>query len=67
VVDCLEETQIQRVMARNGWKREAVQAIISAQASRTQKLAAADWVIDNEGISLDALRTRVLSLPIEPT
>jgi dephospho-CoA kinase len=67
VVDCLEETQIQRVMARNGWKREAVQAIISAQASRAQKLAAADWVIDNEGISLDALRTRVLSLPIEPT
>jgi dephospho-CoA kinase len=67
VVDCLEETQIQRVMARNGWKREAVQAIISAQASRTQKLAAADWVIDNEGISLEALRTRVLSLPIEPT
>jgi dephospho-CoA kinase len=67
VVDCLEETQIQRVMARNGWKHEAVQAIISAQASRTQKLAAADWVIDNEGISLEALRTRVLSLPIEPT
>ena len=67
VVDCLEETQIQRVMARNGWKREAVQAIISAQASRTQKLAAADWVIDNEGISLEALRTCVLSLPIEPT
>ena len=67
VVDCLEETQIQRVMARNGWKREAVQAIITAQASRTQKLAAADWVIDNEGISLEALRTRVLSLPIEPT
>lgn len=67
VVDCNEETQIQRVMTRNGWSRETVQAIISAQASRTQKLAAADWVIDNEGISLEALRTRVLSLPIEPT
>jgi dephospho-CoA kinase len=64
VVDCLEETQIQRVMARNGWKREAVQAVITAQASRAQKLAAADWVIDNEGISLEALHTRVLSLPI---
>ncbi len=30
VVDCLEETQIQRVMARNGLSREAVQAIMAA-------------------------------------
>jgi len=67
VVDCSEETQIERVMARNGWSRETVQAIIAAQASRAQKLAAADWVIDNEGISLETLRTRVLSLPIEST
>ena len=67
VVDCLEETQIQRVMARNSWKREAVQAVISAQASRAQKLAAADWVIHNDGISLEALRTCVLNLPIEST
>lgn len=67
VVDCSEQTQIQRVMNRNGWSRETIQAIISAQASRSQKLAAADWVIDNESISLEALRTRVLSLPIEPT
>jgi dephospho-CoA kinase len=67
VVDCSEETQIQRVMARNSWKREAVQAVVTAQASRAQKLAAADWVIDNEGISLEALRKRVLSLPIELT
>jgi len=67
VVDCSEETQIQRVMARNSWKREAVQAVVTAQASRAQKLAAADWVIYNEGISLEALRKRVLSLPIELT
>jgi dephospho-CoA kinase len=67
VVDCSEETQIQRVMARNSWKREAVQAVVTAQASRAQKLAAADWVIDNEGISLEALRKRVLGLPIELT
>jgi dephospho-CoA kinase len=67
VVDCSEETQIQRVMTRNGWSRETIQAIISAQASRAQKLAAADWVIDNEDISLEALRKRVLGLPIELT
>jgi dephospho-CoA kinase len=65
VVDCLEETQIQRVMARNGLSREAVEAIIAAQASRTQKLAAADWVIYNDGITLEALREFVGKLPIQ--
>ena len=67
VVDCSEETQIQRVMARNGWSREAVQAIISAQASRAQKLAVADWVIHNEGISLEDLRSNVQRLPLDLT
>jgi dephospho-CoA kinase len=65
VIDCLEETQIQRVMARNGLSREAVQAIMAAQASRTQKLAAADWVIYNDGITLEELRKRVGQLPIQ--
>ena len=65
VVDCLKETQIQRVMARNGLSREAVEAIIAAQASRTQKLAAADWVIYNDGITLEALRQFVGKLPIQ--
>ena len=65
VVDCLEETQIQRVMARNGLSREAVEAIIAAQASRTQKLAAADWVIYNDGITREALREFVGKLPIQ--
>ena len=67
VVDCSEATQIQRVMARNGLSRETVQSIIAAQASRAQKLAAADWVIDNDGISLEALRVEVESLPIPTT
>ena len=65
VVDCLEETQIQRVMARNGLSRVDVEAIITAQASRTQKLAAADWVIYNDGITLEALREFVGKLPIQ--
>jgi dephospho-CoA kinase len=65
VVDCLEETQIQRVIARNGLSRETVQRIISAQASRVQKLAAADWVIYNDGISLDTLENQVNWLPIQ--
>lgn len=49
VVDCPEETQIARVMARNGMRREEVERIMTAQASRAERLAAADDVIDNSG------------------
>lgn len=56
LVDCRESTQIERVMARSGLTHEAVEAIIIAQASRTQRLAAADWVLYNdEGITIEAL------------
>ncbi|CAM4049395.1 dephospho-CoA kinase [Comamonas aquatilis] len=56
VVDCRESTQIERVMARSGLSREAVQAIIAAQASREQRQAAADWLLYNdEAMSLEAL------------
>jgi dephospho-CoA kinase len=47
VVDCDSETQIARVMARNGWAREAVDAVIRQQATRAQRLAAADAVVFN--------------------
>ena len=56
VVDCTIETQITRVMQRNGLERSAVQAIIDAQATRAQRRAAADWVVYNDGITLDQLR-----------
>ncbi len=56
VVDCRVETQIERVMARNQLTREAVQAIIAQQASRERRVAAADMVIYNEGLSLEQLR-----------
>jgi dephospho-CoA kinase len=65
VVDCLPETQIQRVISRNGLSREAIESIIAAQATRQQKLAAADWVIDNDRISLDELQAQVSHLPIQ--
>ena len=64
VVDCSVDTQIQRVMARNGWDRATVERIIAAQASRAQKLAAADWVISNDDITLETLYKRVQNLPI---
>jgi dephospho-CoA kinase len=49
VVDCPVEVQVERVMKRSGLDRAAVQAIIRVQASRRQRLDAADDVIDNGG------------------
>jgi dephospho-CoA kinase len=60
VVDCSPETQVERVIARSGLRPEEVRAIIAAQASRGQRLAAADYVICNDGLSLDELRDKVV-------
>jgi dephospho-CoA kinase len=49
VVDCPEAVQVARVSRRSGLAPEEVQAIIRAQASRSQRLQAADDVIDNGG------------------
>jgi dephospho-CoA kinase len=59
VVDCEPETQVTRVTARSGLTPQEVRAIIAAQAPRALRLAAADLVICNEGLSLDALRNEV--------
>jgi dephospho-CoA kinase len=47
VVDCPEELQVERVMARSGIAAEQVRAIMATQATRAARLAAADDVIDN--------------------
>ncbi|MDW3680372.1 dephospho-CoA kinase [Cupriavidus sp. CV2] len=49
VVDCSEATQVSRVMARNGFSRSQIEAIMARQAKRSERLAAADDVVDNEG------------------
>lgn len=49
VVDCPEETQIARVMSRSGLSRGEVERIMAAQATRAQRLAVADDIIDNGG------------------
>ena len=49
VVDCTEETQVRRVVARSGLDPAQVRAIIAAQIPRAERLALADDVIDNEG------------------
>jgi dephospho-CoA kinase len=47
-IDCPESMQIARVMARNGLQEEQVRAIMAAQVSRQDRLAAADDVITND-------------------
>ena len=58
VVDCSPATQHERVLARNGMDAVQTQRIMDAQASRAQRLACADLVLLNEGISLTQLRER---------
>ena len=47
VVDCPESAQVERVMRRSGLSLEQVHAIMATQATRAQRLAAADDVIEN--------------------
>jgi len=61
VVDCPEETQIQRVMHRSNLSRTEVEAILKAQASRQERLALANTVIDNQG-KLSELKSAVQEL-----
>jgi dephospho-CoA kinase len=59
VVDCEENTQVQRVMVRSGWSSEQVWAVMRQQCTRAQRLAIADAVIANEGIDLPELALAV--------
>lgn len=62
VVDCSNETQIQRVMQRSGWSRDTVERVIGQQAAREARRAVADAVILNDGIDLPALREAVIAV-----
>jgi dephospho-CoA kinase len=62
VVDCDAQTQRQRVMARSGLVAEEIDRIMALQASRSQRLACADLVIFNQGLSLTELEAQVAQL-----
>lgn len=49
VVDVSEDTQLQRILARDGGDRKQAEQILTSQASREQRLACADDVIRNDG------------------
>ena len=49
VVDVPSQTQVARLVRRNDISQEQAQARLDAQASRAERLAAADWVVTNSG------------------
>lgn len=61
VVDCDEDTQIQRLTMRDGENEDSARRILAAQSSREERLEIADDVIVNDG-SLDALKDEVDAL-----
>ena len=61
VVDCPEVQQVERAMRRSGLSETEVRAILAAQATREQRLAQADDVIDNSGAP-EALERQVSNL-----
>ena len=61
VVDCDEQRQVERAMARSGLGREEVLAIMAAQLPRARRLAQADDTLLNDG-GMDALRRRARRL-----
>lgn len=62
VVDCTEDTQVRRVQTRSGLAPAMVEQIIAQQASRSQRLRAADAVLYNESDDLEALKGEVAQL-----
>jgi dephospho-CoA kinase len=61
VVDCTEETQIRRLMERDGETHTSAIRMLASQISRERRLAAADDIIENDGPTAD-LEPRVAVL-----
>jgi dephospho-CoA kinase len=62
VVDCIPEIQISRVMARSGLARNEIEKIIASQATRMDRLHAADIVLFYGGPSREQLAHEVKQL-----
>jgi dephospho-CoA kinase len=62
VVDCLVQTQVKRVMERSALEEATVLKIIASQAPRDVRNALANWIIFNEGLTLDELESKVLAI-----
>ncbi|MNF77658.1 Dephospho-CoA kinase [compost metagenome] len=62
VIDVDEATQIERTCRRDGVSRAQAEAILAAQASRAERLAVADDVLDNQSGTSETIRARILAL-----
>lgn len=62
ILDCSEETQQRRVLQRPGLTLAQFQAILKAQCTRAQRLAAADDILYNDMDDIDALKQQILAL-----
>ena len=56
IVDVSEATQLKRTVLRDNSNIELISAIMAAQATRAERLAAADDVIQNEGHASDLVK-----------
>jgi dephospho-CoA kinase len=61
VVDCSEQTQIERTMQRSRLTEAEVRAIMAAQIPRAERLAKADDILHNDGDE-NGLRQQVIQL-----
>jgi len=61
VVDCSEAQQMERAGKRDGVAAAKIPAIMQAQVSRAERLAAADDILDNSGAA-SSLNTQVETL-----
>ncbi len=60
VIDCTEQTQVARVMRRDGLNAEQVQRVLLSQTSRSVRLQAADMVVFN-----DSLTPKMLAIEVQ--
>ncbi|MDR0837905.1 MAG: dephospho-CoA kinase [Propionibacteriaceae bacterium] len=61
VIDSSYEAQVSRLMNRNSYNRMQAKKRVAAQATREERIAVADYVIDNEG-SIPETLTQVESV-----
>ena len=61
VVDCPEALQLERALKRDGSSAQTIKSIMASQASRTERVSAADDVLNNS-TTLDALASQVSAL-----
>jgi dephospho-CoA kinase len=64
IVQSSAETQIQRVMDRNGMSREEVKNRLKTQMSLEEKIKLADYILNNE-CTREELKSQVCSLYLQ--